>query len=256
MQISLASSSNVQDYLKTRHVLILPLGATEQHGSVGLLGTDWICADAVAGGVGRKTGIAVAPTLALGMSQFHLGFAGTLTLTPLTLQAVIADVVRSAALQGFRRIYALNGHGGNIGPVTSAFQQVHAEAALTGRPDTDLRLRLQSWWQGPRTGALVDRLYGHREGFHVTASEISIVRHLHPHLVGAFARPTAGAGPVEDAIDHGTDQYDSPGDFRRRYPEGIVGSDPSLSRAAHGVALLQAAVEDMAEDVLAFEAAP
>jgi len=254
--MSLVPSRRVWDYLQIRHVLILPLGATEQHGSAGLLGTDWICADAVAVRVGRQTGIAVAPTLALGMSQFHLGFAGTFTLTPLTLQAVIADVVRSAALQGFRRVFVLNGHGGNIGPVTSAFQQVHAEAALAGRPDTDLRLRLQNWWQGPRTGALVDRLYGDREGFHVTASEVSIVQHLHPDLAGAFAQPAPEAGEAEGAVDHGTDQYDSPGDFRRRYPEGIVGSDPSLSRAEHGAALLQAAVADMAEDVLAFEAAP
>ncbi|KAG5180697.1 creatinine amidohydrolase-domain-containing protein [Tribonema minus] len=56
------------------------------------------------------------PTLAYGMSEHHLGFPGTATLSPSTYAAVIHDLVRSLALSGFTHILLLNGHGGNIMP--------------------------------------------------------------------------------------------------------------------------------------------
>ena len=80
MQLHLKTWQDVEAYLKTSVGIIIPIGSTEQHGPNGLVGTDAICAEAVARGVGEAAGALVAPTIAVGMAQHHLGFAGSMTL--------------------------------------------------------------------------------------------------------------------------------------------------------------------------------
>jgi creatinine amidohydrolase len=90
-------------------------------------------------------------------------------------------------------------------------------------------------------------LYGDREGQHATPSEIALTLHLESSLE-AKQRPLpepAAAGPI-----HG------PEDFRRRHPDGRMGSDPYLARAEHGARFLDLAAEDLAEDLEAFLAEP
>jgi creatinine amidohydrolase/Fe(II)-dependent formamide hydrolase-like protein len=66
-------------YLRSSRGIILPIGSTEQHGATGVIGTDAICAEIVARGVGEAAGALVTPTIAVGMAQHHLGFAGSIT---------------------------------------------------------------------------------------------------------------------------------------------------------------------------------
>jgi hypothetical protein len=63
MRLQLCTWPEVENYLKTSRGIILPIGSTEQHGPNGLIGTDAICAEEIALGVGKATGGLVGPTL-------------------------------------------------------------------------------------------------------------------------------------------------------------------------------------------------
>lgn len=238
MQLALSTWHETEEYLAQSRGLIVPIGSVEQHGPNGLIGTDHLDAEFIAKGVGDQIGAMVAPTLAYGMSQHHLGFAGSATLRPSTLIAVVRDVVLSFAKHGFERFFFINGHGGNIATVTAGFDEVYAERSLgADRPVIKCRMRL--WSQGPRCTQLEQELYGDSNGSHATAGEVSLSQFYHPAAI-----KHAQMNPKVAPKSHGF--FDSD-DYRHRFPDGRIGSDPSLSTPEHGERLFHAAVEDMAE---------
>jgi creatinine amidohydrolase len=244
IRLQLRSWPEVESYLQRCRAVIVPLGSTEQHGPTGAIGTDALTAEAVALEVGRRTGVLVTPAQNFGMAEHHLGFAGTISLQPSTLLAVLHDLVLSLARHGFERIFVINGHGGNIATARAAFAQAHSTAAARGLAGAErLRCRLANWFTASPVIQEARSLYGAREGHHATPSEIALTLHLEPSLV-AKQRPLpdpAPAGPI-----HG------PEDFRRRHPDGRMGSDPFLARADHGARFLDLAAEALAEDLRRF----
>jgi creatinine amidohydrolase len=243
----------VEAHLERSKGIVIPAGSTEQHGAQGLIGTDALCAEAIAAGVGDAADALVAPTLAMGPAQFNLGFAGTLTTRPTTFIALVEDMVRSLAVHGFERFYFVNGHGANVAALRAAFQEIYAAASLApGGNRPAVRCRVRSWWDLPRVDALRRALYGDAEGMHVTPSEVALTQHLFPDSIGPVTAGPAPAMSPEARRDHaGDDHYDA-ADHRRRYADGLVGSDPSLATAADGKRLYEAAVADAVADYYAF----
>ena len=229
---------DVEAYLKTSTGLIVPIGSTEQHGPNGPIGTDVICPEQIAIGVGEADGVVIAPAIPFGMAQHHLAFPGTMSLKPATLLQVLKDLIYSLAGHGFDRIYFLNGHGGNIATVTAAFSEVYAE-----RRGDSLKLKLQNWFMGPRARKLSRELYGDSEGSHATPSEVSLAWRAWPQTVKtvAMSPKVAPKGAIRDAAD-----------YRRQFPDGRIGSDPSLSCVEHGERIYHASVEDVRESYAAF----
>jgi len=241
MRLQLSTWPEIEGYLKHSTAVLIPIGSTEQHGPNGFLGTDALCPEILAEGIAKETGALVAPTLGIGMAQHHLGFPGTITLRPSTLIAVVQDVVNSLARHGFERFYFLNGHGGNVASVSAAFSELYAEASLrtaaSNRPP--LRCQLKNWWETPGVQRLSKELFAEREGSHATPSEISLTFFGYPDQVktAAMTPGKAPVGPIYDAED-----------YRRRFPDGRIGSDPSLASVEAGRKLYEAAVADLAAD--------
>ncbi len=244
IRLQLRSWPDVESYLKRCKGIIVPLGSTEQHGPTGAIGTDALTADAVALEVGRRSGVLVTPPQAFGMAEHHLGFAGTVSLQPSTLLAVMRDVVLSLATHGFERIFVINGHGGNIATTKAAFAEAYGEARRRQLPVAgQLQCKLANWFMAGPVFQEARKLYGDREGHHATPSEIALTLHLEPSLE-SLQRPlpdAAPAGPI-----HGPD------DFRRRHPDGRMGSDPSLARAEHGATFLELAATALCKDLEQF----
>ena len=132
IRLALHSWPDVDRYLQTCKGVIIPLGSTEQHGPTGAIGTDALTAEAVALELGRRSGVLVTPVQSFGMAEHHLGFAGTMSLQPATLLAVLHDLVLSLATHGFERILVVNGHGGNMATTRAAFAQAYGTAASRG----------------------------------------------------------------------------------------------------------------------------
>ena len=244
IRLALRSWPEVDEYLNICKGVIIPIGSIEQHGPTGAIGTDAMTAEAVALEVGRLTGVLVTPTQVFGMAEHHLAFSGTMSLQPATLLAVVHDLVISLARHGFERIFLINGHGGNIATTKAAFAQAYCSATNLGLPVAEkLRCKLSNWFMAESVFREARELYGDREGQHATPSEISVTLYLEPSLRSKqkpLSEPPP-AGPI-----HG------PEDFRRRHPDGRMGSDPYLAQAEHGALLLEKAALALSKDLQNF----
>src|SRR5438128_3372421 len=139
---------DLETYLRRDDRAILPVGSCEQHGRHLSFATDYLIPTEIAMRVSARTGVPVTPTLCFGMSVHHMEFPGTLSLSPDTFMAVIRDLVESLYRHGFRRVLILNGHGGNIAPLTTAL------STLADR-HRDLRVKVGHWWQDPAVQAVM-----------------------------------------------------------------------------------------------------
>ena len=93
---------------------LLPVGATEGHGSHLPLNTDSVQSEAVAERVAERLNAFLLPGIAFGNSQVLGDFKGTVSVSPNTLATTVKEIGHCLLDQGFRRIVVLNGHGGNF----------------------------------------------------------------------------------------------------------------------------------------------
>ncbi|AAP99310.1 MULTISPECIES: creatininase family protein [Prochlorococcus] len=244
MRLDLWTWKEVEKYLVNCKGIILPIGSTEQHGPTGAIGTDAMTAEAVAREVGIRTGVLVTPTQPYGMAEHHLGFPGTMSLRSSTLQKLIHDLLISLVMHGFQRIFIINGHGGNIASIKAAFSEVYNTASSRHLPVAkSLRFKLANWFMSPEVFRQARALYGEREGQHATPSEIALTLHLEPSLLAKQSElpDPAPAGPIYTYKD-----------FRQRYPDGRMGSDPFLAKAEDGEMFLDKAASALSNDLIDF----
>ncbi len=94
-------------------IVLIPVGAIEQHGTHLPLGTDWIIADAIGRALARELNAYLLPAIPVSNSQEHLGFKGTVSVRPTTLVLFLEDICLSLRHQGFHKIVIASSHGGN-----------------------------------------------------------------------------------------------------------------------------------------------
>jgi len=94
--------------------VVFGVGATEQHGPSLPITTDALQADKFANIIAVELENALqAPTIPVGYSEYHLPFAGTISLRKSTLSAIIEDYIDSLVKHGFENIIIFISHGGN-----------------------------------------------------------------------------------------------------------------------------------------------
>ena len=247
MILALSTWPEIEAWLSRCKTVVIPIGSNEQHGPTGLLGTDWLCPEIIAHEAHRRGGdILVAPTFNIGMAQHHLGFPGTISLRPSTFQAAICDWVASLSRHGFERIYFLNGHGGNIASIEAAFSEAYAKYSFAAK-SCPFMLKLRSWWQLPGIGSLCDEMFPTGHGSHATPSEIAITQSAYPDSIkkAICAPQIAATGPIRDALD-----------YRARFPDGRIGSDPLQASPEKGAKLIASAAAALLQEFAEFSKEP
>ncbi len=160
--------------------------------------------------------------MTFGCSHEHAGFAGTVSISPPTLYAVVNDVAVSLANAGIPRLVVINGHGGNY-----LLANVVQEANVTAK--RMLLFPQAEDWNDARADAQL--VTSNHADMHGGEAETSILLHRYP-----------------DAVRSGYEGADHTVDDRRHLltegmqsyaPEGIIGS-PSLASADKGRRLLDA----------------
>ncbi|MDB9315703.1 creatininase family protein [Spirulina sp. CS-785/01] len=244
MLLQLCTWQEVETYLSQTSGLIIPIGSTEQHGPTGLMGTDAICAEVIAQGVGEATQALVAPTISVGMALHHTAFPGSMSLRPSTLIQVILDYLTSLARSGFSRFFFINGHGGNIATLKAAFAESYYHLGnLQVEGSDQVRCKVANWFMCRSVYQLAKELYGNQEGSHATPSEVAVTQYVYPEAIKH--------APLTDKVASGHPIY-SAADFRRHYPDGRMGSNPALATPEHGQQLYERAVKELSQQYLEF----
>lgn len=244
-------ASDLGDHLTDRSILVLPIGAVEQHGPHLPFITDLEiarrCAEAVVDQAGATLDLWLLEPLAYTKSNEHAGTPGTVWLGPETLLRVLDDIGRSLAATPARKLALLNGHGGNSSLLNVACRELRLNHGL----ETFLlhpSLPPDQGGASPDIGEAVSEL---GMGIHAGRAETSLMLHLRPDLV----RMDLAARNVPEHLDANRHvrfggavtfgwlaaDFSAPDG-----PQGIIG-DPTGADEATGAALFKLSVEQLIE---------
>lgn len=236
------------DALDRQTPVVLPLGSCEQHGRHLPLLVDTIQVQAVADGVHQTLGdkVLVAPTLWLGCSHHHMDFPGTISVLPSLYTSMVKSMVCSVLNAGFRRIFLLNGHGGNEIPGTQALTELVGENDLADAA----WLTFGSWWRVGKA-AINPEKHGLTTGYisHACEYETSLMLAIRPDLVklaNAIDLPDGFRSHWIEGTQGNTVQIFRR--FHRLTGSGSLGK-PSAATAAKGESMLKAIVDDVSRFV-------
>ena len=161
-----------KEYLTENDIVILPVGATEQHGPQNPLGTDHLIARAVAEETARRTGTLCLPVVPFGVSPHHRQFWGTVFIKPGVFREYVRNVCLSLKYYGIEKVVVVNGHGGNASALLEMARELREEGMFVS---------IFQWWNA--SGELLPDIFSPEERRHASAEETSVNLAVHPHLV-------------------------------------------------------------------------
>jgi creatinine amidohydrolase len=220
-------------------VLVMAFGAAEQHGPHLPFGTDFLVVDAIARRAADRAAehapVVLAPTLPFGSSHHHLEVGGALSLSPPAFEACARDLFGAAAATGFRRLFVLNGHGGNEQLLRTAAHAAAGDTLVVGGGSywALARAQLQRLVPGPAP------VPGHAGRFETS-------------LALALGAPTAPPPARESWTPAGATPFWLEDASAWRRIDGYTDS-PADGNADEGAVCLDAIVAAVADGILEFE---
>jgi creatinine amidohydrolase len=220
--------------------VVIPLGSVEQHGHHLPLVTDTAQVAAITEAVEARLGdrVLVLPTLWLGASHHHLDFPGTLSVRPSLYTQVLQDLAVSMLRAGFRRLFFLNGHGGNEVPAAQALGELASMDELAKQS----LLAMANWWTVGKPDAARLQLASPAIT-HACEYETSLMLWLRPDLVDV-GRAVDIAPAIDSAWLTGEKRVAL---FRRFAAMTATGNldKPTAATPIKGEAILHAVVDDV-----------
>ena len=231
----------------TDKIVVLPLGSFEQHGPHLPLTTDTDLVTAIARRLEqqlpKKT--LLLPTLWPGHSTHHLFFPGTLSVSQSPYIQMVIELCRSIANMGAKKVFLLNGHGGNDIPVKTAMRELKTEFPK-------IEFVFASYWS-----LAVKTIQSVRESElgglgHACEMEASMMMYLHPDRVKMHLAKRDGRSRFQDKYRKTEMMHSRPiylvNEFHEISDSGTVGF-PDMATAAKGKKFIDGIVKEVADFV-------
>jgi len=214
---------------KAGALVVMPVASMEQHGPHMAVGVDTVLCETVcqraAEALASEMPIVVAPTLWCGMAEHHMARGGTFTFDIPTYRAVLLSFLKSIERHGFKRVFIVNGHGGNISALSAFLPDFVRETGLTIRVTTYFELAQ------PGMPAILEDQERVR---HACEGETSMMMAVAPDLVRAEKLSEAVGPARQTPMPLQVLRHRSYGEFT---PTGVVG-DARRSTADKGKRLM------------------
>lgn len=235
-------------------IVMIPLGATEQHGSQAPLGTDALIAEAMPDYIRAELDktdpdfpMLVFPVMPIGFSVEHLNFCGSISFKPATYYHVLYDITASLARHGFRKIVYLVCHGGNRPVVDTLARQARADFGI-------LPFVLASGaFLHPDVQATISE--GNTFDFHGGEMETSMVLAIRPSAVklelseAGYRSTHAGKKAIRFSGEHALTWMGEDFTTADGRPIGI-GGDPAGATAEKGRIILETSARELVPALL------
>ncbi|MEZ5931135.1 MAG: creatininase family protein [Alphaproteobacteria bacterium] len=234
----------LRDLASPETIVIVPIAAIEQHGPHLPVVTDTMLAREVAKRaadiVVETTPVLVTECIWTGLSEHHMALGATFTLDFPSFLAVIGGVVRSLHRHGFRKMFLMNAHGGNIAALHTVVEELTRELGLS--------LVTATYWTlgAEELRPLLERQRGIR---HACEAETSMMMAVAPELVDATRFEEAACPDPRDQQGAPDDHSYRWVSFADKTPSGALG-DPRVASAEKGEALLETAAACVARKLV------
>jgi creatinine amidohydrolase len=247
MELCNLTWKEAREWVQRNPVVIVPTGSTEQHGPHLPLKVDIATADFIAKKVSEKTNHLVTPPLNFGYSEMWHRFPGIISFTQDTFKAALRDICLSLIRGGFKKIFILNGHNGNMMLLQSVMWEL-----IDRYEDQGIQLGCGTVWFFAKEAC--DRVgLNFKDGTHACEMETSVALSLFPECVKLREAEKVSSQYKMRKIIY----FDPEVTVVNKWPDpqsyhGVYG-DPAAATAEKGKSYLEALIDRVAQVVSDFD---